>query len=126
MKMPQTITDVKLADTLKEVLQPIKEAMQNLATNETMAQLTNNLEDKLFKKLTEQANEISDLKSRCNHLEGRVAILENLGQLREIQTDDIEQYGRRLCLRVDNVPVKEEKPQKTSKMKFRKILKVWD
>ena len=57
--------------------------MQNLVTNETMAQLLNNLEDKLFKKLTEQAKEISDLKSRCNHLEGRVAILENLGQLRE-------------------------------------------
>ena len=72
-----------------------------------MSQLLNNLEDKLFKKLTEQVKEISDLKSRCNHLEGRVAILENLGQLREIQTDDIEQYGRRLCLRVDNVPVKE-------------------
>ena len=82
--------------------------MQNLVTNETMSQLLNNLEDKLFKKLTEQVKEISDLKSRCNHLEGRVAILENLGQLREIQTDDIEQYGRRrLCLRVDNVPVKE-------------------
>ena len=40
-------------------------------------------------------------------MEGRVVILENLGQLREIQTDDIEQYWRRLCLRVDNVPVKE-------------------
>ena len=72
--MPQTRTDVKLTDTLEEVLQPIKEAMQNLVTNETMAQLLNNLEDKLFKKLTEQAKEISDLKSRCNHLEGRVTI----------------------------------------------------
>ena len=105
--MPQTRTDVKLTDTLEEVLQPIKEALQNLVTNETMSQLLNNLEDKLFKKLTEQVKEISDLKSRCNHLEGRVAILENLGQLRDIQTDDVEQYGRRLCLRVDNVPVNE-------------------
>ena len=103
--MPQTRTDVKLTDTLEEVLQPIKEAMQNLpelVTNKTMAQFLNNLEDKLFKKLTEQANEISDLKSRCNHLEGRVAILENSGQLREIRTDDIEHYGRRLCKRRRN------------------------
>ena len=85
--------------------------MQNLVTNETMAQQLNNLEDKLFKKLTEQAKEISDLKSRCNRLEGRVVILGNLGQLREIQTDDIEQYGRRLCFRVDYVPVKGETPK---------------
>ena len=91
--MPQTRTDAKLTDTLEEVLQPIKEAMQNLVTNETMAQLLNNLEDKLFEKLTEQVQEISGLKSLCDHLEGRVAILENLGQLREIQTDNIEQYG---------------------------------
>ena len=34
-------------------------------------------------------------------------MLENLLQFREIQADDMEQYGRRLCLRVDNVPVKE-------------------
>ena len=100
LEMPQTRTDIKLTDTLEEVLQPIKKAMQNLVTNETMSQLLNNLEDKLFKKLTEQVKEISDLKSQCNHLEGRVALLENLGQLREIQTDD-KQYKRRLCHRVE-------------------------
>ena len=32
--MPQTRTDIKLTDTLEEVLQPIKEAMQKLVSNQ--------------------------------------------------------------------------------------------
>ena len=69
--------DIKNISEFQYLSQPIKEAVQNLVTNETMSQLLKRLEDKLFRKLTEQVKEISDLKSRCNHLEDRVAILEN-------------------------------------------------
>ena len=54
-------------------------------------------------------------------MEGRVAILENLGQLREVQTVDIEQYRKRLCLRGDNVPVKEEETPKDLAKDFERM-----
>ena len=55
--------------------------------------------------INEQAAEIDQLKTRHSHLEERVAILENLVKWQEIKTDDVEQYGRRLCLRVNGIPV---------------------
>ena len=109
--MPQTRTDVKLTDTLEEVLQPVKEAVQNLITNETIAQLLNNLEGKLFKKLTEQAKEISDLKSRCNHLEGRVTILENLANCERLKLVISNSTGGDYASGLTMFHLKKEKPQ---------------
>ena len=68
-----------------------------------MANHIQKLEDKLISKLENQAKEIKNLRSRHNELEGRVAVLENLGKLQEIKSDDAEQYSRRLC---DDIPLK--------------------
>ena len=51
------------------------------------------LETKFVKNVDEQATKIDQLKTRHSHLEGRVAILENLVKLQEIKTDDKDQYA---------------------------------
>ena len=61
-----------------------------------MKELINELKDKLVKKINGQAKEIENLRNRYSHLEGRVAILEHLIKVQEMQCDDIEQYGSRL------------------------------
>ena len=103
--MPPKRNDDKFTDMLEEALKPVKEAMKNLITEEAMKELINGLEEKLVKKINEQAKEIENLRNRYSHLEGRVAILEHLVKVQEMQCDDTEQYGRRLCLRVDDMPV---------------------
>ena len=90
---------------LDEALQPIKEAMENLITKKMMTKLISGLEDKLVKKIIEQGREIDKLKLSNGQLEGKVAILEYLVKVQEAKYDDIEQYGRRLCLRVNDVPL---------------------
>ena len=50
---------------------------------------------------------IENLRNRYSHLEGRIAILEHLVQ--EMQCDDIEQYCKRLCLRVYDMPIIQNK-----------------
>ena len=82
-----------------EALKPVKEAMKNLITEEAMKELINGLEDKLVKKINEQVKETENLRNRYSHLEGRVAILEHLVKVQEMQCDDIEQYGRRIVSR---------------------------
>ena len=93
-------------------LQPIKEAMENLITKDLVSNLISGLEDKLVKKIVEQGREIDKLKLSNSQLEGRVAILEHLVKVQEAKYDDIEQYGRRLCLRVNDVPLTKDETSK--------------
>ena len=103
--MPPKKNEEKFTERLDETLQPIKEAMENLITKEMMTKLISGLEDKLVKKIIKQGREIDKLKLSNGQLEGRVAILEHLVKVKEAKHDDIEQYGRRLCLRVNDVPL---------------------
>ena len=49
-----------------------------------------------------------------------MAILENLVQTLERKTDDVEQYGRRLCLRIDNIPIGEGENPKVIEQELQK------
>ena len=118
--MPSKRNDDKFTNTMEEALKPVKEAMNNLITEEAMKELTNGLENKLVKKINEQVKEIENLRNRYNHLEGRVAILEHLVKVQEMQCDDIEQYGRRLCLRVADMPIIQNKTPYTMEEELRK------
>ena len=95
----------KLTELLEEQLHPIKGAIEDLITNEGMAEHIDLSETKLVKKISEQAAKINLLKTHHSSLEGRVAKLKNLVKLEEIKSDDMEQYGRRLCLRLNGIPV---------------------
>ena len=61
-----------------------------MITNEATAKHIDLLETKLLKKINEQAAEIDQIKTRHSHLEGRVAILENLVKLQGIKSDDVK------------------------------------
>ena len=67
-----------------------------------------------------QAEELKDLKRKTDPLEGRVAILENLVQVYGRKTDDVEQYGRRLCLRIDNILIREGENPKVIEQELQK------
>ena len=104
--MPPKKNEDKISEIIEEALRPIKDAMKDIVTNEAIANHIQNLEDKLLSKLENQAKEIKNLRSHRNELEGRIAVLENLVKLQEIKSDDVEQYSRRLCLRVNDIPLK--------------------
>ena len=120
MPPKKVIAEGKFSEILEEVLQPIKDSLKKLITHENLANLLNGLEEKLLKKMEGQAEELKDLKRKTDHLEGRVAILENLVQTLERKTDDVEQYGRRLCLRIDNIPISEGENPKVIEQELQK------
>ena len=104
--MPPKKNEEKISEIIEEALRPIKDAMKNIVTNEVIANHIQKLEDKLISKLGNQAKKIKNLRSCHNELEGRIAVLENLVKLQEIKSYDVEQYSRRLCLRVNDIPLK--------------------
>ena len=79
--MPPKKSEDKLSKLLEEQLRPIKDALSKLITSEALETRLTSLEEKLVKKINDQAVEIEQLKTRQNQLEARVAILENLTRL---------------------------------------------
>ena len=90
MPPKKVIAEEKFSEILEEALQPIKDSLKKLITHENVVNLLNVLEETLLKKMKEQAEELKDLKRKTDHLEGRVAILENLVQTLERKTDGVE------------------------------------
>ena len=124
MPPKKVIAEEKFSEILEEALQPIKDSLKKLIIHENVANLLNGLEETLLKKMKGQpegqAEELKDLKRKTDHLEGRVAILENLVQTLERRTGDVEQYGRRLCLRIDNIPISEGENPKVIEQELQK------
>ena len=122
--MPPKKSEDKLTELLEEQLRPIKDALPKLIKSEALETRWTSLEEKLVKKINDQAVEIEQLKTQQNQLEGRVAILENLTRLQEIKSDDVEQYGRRFCLRIYGIPSKtREKEQDLRERVHKEIYK---
>ena len=71
--MPPKKSEDKLSELLEEQLRPIKDALSKLITSEALETRLTSLEEKLVKKINDQAVEIEQLKTRQNHLEGRIA-----------------------------------------------------
>ena len=122
--MPPKKSEDKLTELFEEQLWPIKDALSKLITSEALETRWTSLEEKLVKKINDQAVEIEQLKTQQNQLEGRVAILENLTRLQEIKSDDVAQYGRRFCLRINGIPSKtKEKEQDLRERVHKEIYK---
>ena len=111
--MPPKKTEDKISDMLEEEAPlPIKETLKELITNKSMAHMLSDLEEKLLGKIRKQEEEINSIINRCSQLEGRVAILENLAKIQERKADDVQQYGRRLYLLVDDIPLRSSETPK--------------
>ena len=78
---------------------------------ENLAKFFNNVLSDLQKEITKQIE--NEIKSHCKHLKSENQMLKH--QMSELKRSNIsnqnshgelEQYGRRLCLRIDGVPTK--------------------
>ena len=93
------------------MLAPIKRKLEEVVTEESMIKHLKDLETALLGKIAEQKREIDALKVEKQLLTGRVAILENTMTIQERKIDDIEQYGRRVCLRVEDMPLQQDETE---------------
>ena len=96
---------------LESMLAPIKKKLEEIVTEESMVTHLKDLETALLGKIVEQKREIDALKVEKQLLTGRVAILENTMNIRERKIDDIEQYGQRVCLRVEDMPLQQDETE---------------
>ena len=96
---------------LESMLAPIKSRLEEIVTEESMITHLKDLETALLGKIVEQKREVDELKVENQLLTGRVAILENTMTIQERKIDDIEQYGRHVCLRVEDIPLKQDEAE---------------
>ena len=96
---------------LESMLAPIKRKLEEIVTEESMITHLKDLETALLGKIVEQKREIDALNVEKQLLTGRVAILENTMTIQERKIDDIEQYGRRVCLRVEDMPLQQNETE---------------
>ena len=78
---------------------------------ENLTKVSNNILNDLRKEITKQIQ--NEIKSHCKHLESenqmlkhQVSELKRLNISNQNNHKELEQYGRRLCLRIDGVPTK--------------------
>ena len=95
-KMPRD--DIK--GIIEQALEPVKAELQSLPSKEYFDEVINRLEGRL----RDQDDTIKMLTGRVKDLEVEITKMQTLEQL----IDDIKQYDRRLCVRIDNMPVGEK------------------
>ena len=85
---------------IEQALEPVKAELQSLSSKEYFDEVINRFEGRL----RDQDDTIRMLTGRVKDLEIEITKMQTL----ERRIDDIEQYGRRLCVRIDNMPVGEK------------------
>ena len=78
------------------------------------------LKSTLLQKLQDQKLSVNSLKEKNQRLESRVAVLEHAIQAHERRSDDNEQYSRRVCLRVEGMPLEEREIEEDLASKLEK------
>ena len=76
-----------------------------MLTEEKMLNYLDSLKSTLLQKLRDQQLTVNKLKEKSQRLESRVAILEHAIQVHERRNDDNKQCSRRVCLRVERMPL---------------------
>ena len=101
-------SDTKLQQSLEDLLdRKLSEHMKDLATKDCIKDLRNT---------------ISEQNSRIAVLEAKVIIMEKLVERLEQSNDDVEQYQRRLCLRISGIDME---PKETSESCLEKVKEVF-
>ena len=103
MTRSQTKLNEELKAYLEELISPLarKDDLKGLATVQSINQSLVNLEKKLLDKIDEQQQKISQLEEKVNRPEENLTIYKTDNELLSRKIDDAEQYGRRMCLRID-------------------------
>ncbi len=90
-----------ITDALKPIQDKIDELPERNWINDTVNEAVKKLEDKFNEKWETCTTKIKNLERRVDELEGVLTVIERL----EARVDDGEQYSRRLCLRINGVPL---------------------
>ena len=114
--MPTTRSQARKAAIIislnKNVKRYLKELLEPLARKEDIDTSINTavkqLEQKIITKLDDQDQRINSLEQRLDQLEGSLKVNQAPCNFLEQKTDDLEQYGYRLCIRIDGVEVNED------------------
>ena len=114
--MPTTRSQARKAAVImspnEDVKRYLKEHFEPLARKEDIDTAINTavrqLEQKIIKTLDDQDQRINSLEQRLDQLEGSLKVNQARCDFLERKTDDLEQYGRRLCIRKDGVEVNED------------------
>lgn len=103
MKTRSQTNSFNMADfqRIEEILKDVKAELEKKASNEKI--------DLLLAEIHDKENRILNLERHVEELQSKVSILENISSLLERKCDDNEQYSRRVSLRINNIPVSEEK-----------------
>ena len=95
--------DMKLV--VDEALAPIKKEIAKLpqieAINTLLSNLTATIKAEFEDQLKSRDDKIAALENKIDLLEGKMCVIDRLDK----RIDDGEQYSRRVCLRIDNIPL---------------------
>ena len=104
--LPSEMQQNEVIMLLEDLLQPIKESICSLLTEEKMLNYLDSLKFTLLQILHDQQLTVNSLKEKNQCSESRVTILEHAIQAHERQrSDDNEQYSRRVCFLVEGIPL---------------------
>ena len=92
--MPDTRSKQQLLPDLQSYLDNI---VKKLASKEDIESLEKIIEN--------QNDEIRSLHEKVDKLEGEIVYLKTQNSLQDRKHDDLEQYGRRQCLRISDIPL---------------------
>ena len=126
MTRSQTKLNEELKAYLEELISPLarKDDLKGLATVQSINQSLVNLEKKLLNKIDELQQKISQLEEKVNRLEENLTIYKNDNELLSRKIDDAEQYGRRMCLRIEGIDLDENETPSRCIEKVVKTLRV--
>ena len=94
-----------ILEEIENLLDPIREALKDVATNKSIENSMKQLEERLSSKIVSQAKEIAELKADNEKLKAALAVQERRFNSKIEESD---QFGRRLCLRVDGLPIRDQ------------------
>eukprot|EP00112_Aurelia_sp_Birch-Aquarium-sp1_P024097 Seg746.3 transcript_id=Seg746.3/GoldUCD/mRNA.D3Y31 product="hypothetical protein" protein_id=Seg746.3/GoldUCD/D3Y31 len=125
LEKPETMPDIK--QMIADALAPIRDELAKIPSRETvdamLADLLVKIEEKIEAKVQERVNElvsrVDALEQRVESLESSMVVLEHLHK----KTDENEQYSRRSCLRIVNVPLPKQGGKEDCEKKVKQIMK---
>ncbi len=119
--MAATKEDVRniIEDALKPIREQIAELPEKDWIHDTINVAINKLEEKFDEKYQEYDKKIENLERRVDELEGLVKVIERL----EERIDDSEQYSRRMCLRINGVPLPKDDKKEDCVEKVHELIK---
>ena len=100
--MPSTVSELELL--VRKILEPITNAIKALPSTGYLDQKINELNNQLVEQISKQNETIKVLSDRVDNLQSEIHKLKDAREKQERRIDDLEQYGRRKCLRIIGIP----------------------